>query len=109
MCHWPARRQGRTLELHHIVGGAGRKNLPDGSNFIALCQLCHKGVHDRVANAPEIPKGAVLTAKMLEDGEIDLFALAQLKHKQHLGYDPEPIPDYYLEQRHKQGGDTAWP
>lgn len=62
-----------------------------------------------MANAPEISKGAVLTAKIVEDGEIDLFVLAQLKHKQHLGYDPEPIPEYYLELRHKQGGDKAWP
>ena len=27
VCHWPAQRQGRWMELHHIVGGSGRKDL----------------------------------------------------------------------------------
>jgi hypothetical protein len=37
--------------------------------------------------------------------------LASLKHKKHLGYDPEPLPEYYDEQRHRnvRGWNTRTP
>jgi hypothetical protein len=30
--------------------------------------------------------------------------LASLKHKKHLGYDPEPLPDYYAKERERNTG-----
>jgi hypothetical protein len=30
--------------------------------------------------------------------------LASLKHKKHLGYGPEPLPDYYLKERERNTG-----
>lgn len=108
VCHWPATRKGRRLELHHIVSGPGRKNPVDGSNWICLCARCHHAVHDRLPGGIELPRGAVLTAKMDEDGPLDLASLARLRGKAHLGYDPEPIPEFFLLERTRQGGDP-WP
>jgi hypothetical protein len=30
--------------------------------------------------------------------------LASLRHKKHLGYDPEPLPDYYAKERERNTG-----
>jgi hypothetical protein len=108
VCHWPVMRKGRTIELHHIVGGPGRKNPPDASNWVPLCKRCHTCVHDRIPEAPELSKGAILTAKMENDGPIDLEALAKLRGKHHLGYDPEPLPEFFIQERRKNGGEP-WP
>ena len=35
VCHWPAQRRGRWMELHHIVGGSGRKDVE--INYLCLC------------------------------------------------------------------------
>jgi len=108
VCYWPATRKGRRLELHHIVGGPGRKNPPDGSNWVCLCGRCHHAVHGKLPVYGELSKGAILTAKIAEDGPVDLAALAALRGKKHLGYEPEPIPQEFINDRHRQGGDP-WP
>jgi hypothetical protein len=108
ICHWPVDRKGRTLELHHIVGGPGRKNPEDGSNWLCTCSRCHHAIHARLPDYGEVSKGAVLTAKIQEDGPLDLEALAKLRGKAHLGYDPEPIPEKFLADRQRNGGDR-WP
>jgi hypothetical protein len=52
------------------------------------------------ANRPDLTHAMLLTAKQETDPEFfDPAFLASLRHKKHLGYDPEPIPDYYLEER----------
>lgn len=108
ICHWPVGRWGRRMELHHIVGGSGRKNPPDGSNFLMTCSRCHHAIHDRLPEYGEIPKGAVLTAKRQEDGRCDPRALAQLTGKKNLAYEPCPIPKKFLADRKRKGGDP-WP
>lgn len=108
VCHWPASRPGRHLELHHIVGGSGRKDLPCGSNWLCLCGRCHHAVHDRLPGYGELPKGAILQAKEDEDGAIDATKLASLKHRKALPYDQSPIPDQFLADRRRRGGDP-WP
>lgn len=108
ICHWPAERKGRTLELHHIVGGSGRKNPPDGSNWIAVCGRCHHAIHNKLPDYGEIPKGAVLVAKAEEDGWCDPEKLAALKGRKALPYEAEPIPDKFLADRLKRGG-KPWP
>ena len=108
VCHWPARRHGRHMELHHIVGGAGRKDLPCGSNFLCVCQRCHAAIHDRLPDYGELPKGSILTAKMEEDGPLDLALLASLRGRKALPYEPEPIPEKFLADRLRNGGDP-WP
>ena len=104
ICHWPQHKPGRTLQLHHIQGGAGRKNPPSGINWICLCDICHGSVHGRIAGYEEIPRGAVLTAKEEEDGFVDEAGLAALKGRVGLPYDKCPIPDQYLEERKKHSG-----
>lgn len=108
VCHWPLERRGRWLELHHIVGGPGRKDPPDGSNWIALCCRCHRAVHDRLPEYGELPKGAVLSAKEEEDGPVSTQQLAALKRRRELPYEREPIPERFLRDRTRRGGDP-WP
>ena len=108
VCHWPANRRGRNLELHHIVGGPGRKDPKDGSNWLAVCSRCHRAIHDRLPEYGELPRGSVLVAKVEEDGTLDLEKLAALRGRKHLGYDPEPIPEKFLEDRRQNGGFQAW-
>lgn len=65
-------------------------------------------MHDRLPGGIELTKGAILYAKILEDGDLDVEALAALRGKKHLGYDPEPIPEFFIQERLRQGGDP-WP
>lgn len=106
ICHWPARRPGRWMELHHIVGGPGRKDY--AFNFLATCSRCHAAIHQKLPEYGEIPKGAVLSAKLEEDGECHPEKLAALKRRKGLPYDFEPIPKKFLEDRRRQGG-KPWP
>jgi hypothetical protein len=108
VCHWPAGRRGRNLELHHIMGGAGRKNLPDGSNFLTLCCRCHHFLHGVSETRGGLPPGAILTAKEEEDGPVDCSKLASLRGRKALPYDPCEIPEAFLTDRRKKGGDP-WP
>lgn len=108
VCHWPADRRGRWMELHHIVAGSGRKDLPHGESWVALCCRCHHAVHDRLPGYGELPRGSILVAKAEEDGPVDVAQLAALKGRKALPYDPEPIPKKFLEDRTRRGGDP-WP
>lgn len=108
VCHWPAERKGRWLELHHLVAGPGRKDLPKGESWLALCNRCHHAVHDRLPGYGEIPKGSLLSAKEEEDGSVDVAQLAALKHRKALPYDQCPIPPQFLADRTRRGGDP-WP
>lgn len=106
ICHWPMDRKGRWMELHHIVGGAGRKDIPE--NWCLCCNRCHHAIHNKLPDYGEIPKGAVLTAKMEEDGPVDLSVLAALRRRKSLPYEPCPIPEKFIEDRRRRGGDP-WP
>lgn len=108
VCHWPAERKGRTLELHHIMGGVGRKNPPDGSNWLCICGRCHHYVHHVAEGKGGIPPGSILTAKEEEDGWCDPQKLAALKGRKALPYEAEPIPERFLNDRRKRGGEP-WP
>jgi hypothetical protein len=61
-----------------------------------------------MAGYGDLTKGAVLTAKIEEDGPVDLSTLAALKHRRALPYEAEPIPKEYLADRTRRGGDP-WP
>lgn len=108
VCHWPAERKGRWLELHHIIGGAGRKDLPTGENWLAICNRCHHHLHSLPANKGGLPPGAILTAKEAEDGPVDESKLASLKGRKALAYSRSEIPEQYLADRRRRGGDP-WP
>lgn len=106
ICHWPADRRGRWMELHHIVGGPGRKNVE--FNFLACCCRCHHAIHNKLPEYGTIPKGAVLTAKEEEDGACHPEKLAGLTRKKNLSYEKAPIPRKFLEDRRQRGG-RPWP
>jgi len=99
-------RKGRWMEVHHIVGGAGRKDIPE--NWLLTCNRCHHAIHNKLPEYGEIPKGAVLTAKEEEDGPLDLELLASLRHRKALPYEPCEIPKPFLDDRRKRGG-SPWP
>lgn len=105
VCWWPAMRKGRHMELHHIVGGPGRKDILE--NWIPLCSRCHHAVHNKLPDVGELPKGAVLTAKEELD-VLDEKKLASLKHRAALPYEKCPIPDAFLLERKLHGG-APWP
>lgn len=99
VCH--ARQCWRGMHFHHIVPGAGRKH--DRRNLLRLCGDCHDTLHQGPpANVPDLTRGMILTAKQEVDPEhYDLAWLAGLAHKKWLGYDPEPLADWYIEQRRR--------
>jgi hypothetical protein len=102
VCWWPESDGRRRLEIHHLQQGAGRKH--DRRNLLSLCSACHAVFHSGpvATGLPDLNKGTLLTAKQESDpGHYDPQYLASLRRKQHLGYEPEPIPQYYLEQRQK--------
>jgi hypothetical protein len=99
ICHFRKYRPGRRMEIHHIVGRFG-PTPHNHRGLVMLCNTCHHAVHNRVPPPFDGLKNAhVLTAKEEEDGEVDLVYLAGCRRKKHLGYDPEPIPKAYLDER----------
>jgi hypothetical protein len=76
--------------------------------MVMLCSRCHRALHDKIAGHPEIPKGAILTAKKGEDGKVKPDQLAALQGKKALSYEPESIPEFYMNERTKRGG-QPWP
>jgi hypothetical protein len=94
------------MELHHIVGGNGRKDIPE--NWINLCNRCHHAVHNRLPEYGEIPKGAILTAKEEVDGSVDPQKLASLIRRKNLSYEKSAIPEKFLADRKRHGG-SPWP
>lgn len=108
VCWWPESDMRRRMEIHHLVGGAARKHVR--ANLLTLCSNCHAVLHSgsKVTGLPDLNRCILLTAKQECDPEYyDPYLLAKLKNKQHLGYDPEPIPECYLEQR--QRNVKGWP
>ncbi len=100
VCWWPESDGRRRLEVHHLVGGPGRKH--DIRQYVRLCDRCHDVLHDgQVAgNFPPLYKGTLLHVKQECDPDnYDPVYLASLKHKKHLGYDPEPPDEWYLAER----------
>lgn len=95
------------MEIHHLVQGAGRKH--DRRALLSLCSNCHAVFHggSKITGLNDLNKGILLTAKLESDPDhYDPAYLASLKLKKHLGYEPEPIPDVYLEQRKRNV--TGW-
>ena len=87
------------------MGGAGRKH--DIRNYLRLCERCHGVLHSgRIYGGfPDLTNAILLSTKQECDPDnFDPAYLASLKHKKHLGYDPEPIPQWYLDEREKNVG-----
>jgi hypothetical protein len=90
----------QALHIHHLQQGAGR--VHDRRALLRLCVWCHDGLHFGGKN--NLTKGQCLTAKReCDDANYDPEFLAALRHKRHLGYGPEPLPEYLLEWRRKNG------
>lgn len=105
VCWWPESDGRRRLEVHHIMGGAARKH--DVRNYLRLCERCHGVLHSgRIYGGfPDLTNAILLSTKQESDPDnFDPEYLASLKHKKHLGYDPEPVPQWYLDEREKNVG-----
>ncbi len=102
VCWWPESDGRRPLQVHHLVGGQNRYKAHRKECYLRLCDRCHDVYHDgRIAgNYPDLTKAHLLYAKQESDpGNYDPSLLASLKAKKHLGYDPEPLPEFYLSER----------
>ncbi len=100
VCWWPESDGRRKLDVHHIVGGAGRKH--DIRNYLRLCLKCHTVLHggSRITGLPDLRPAIILYTKQECDPDnYDPEYLASLRRKKHLGYDPEPVPEFYLQER----------
>lgn len=105
VCWWPESDGRRRLEVHHIIGGAGRKH--DVRNYLRLCDRCHGVYHSGKVNGlfPDIDKRILLGIKQdCDPDNYDPEFLASLKHKKHLGYEPGALPDYYQSERERNTG-----
>lgn len=105
VCWWPESDMRRRMEIHHLVSGRGR--VHDRRCLLSLCQNCHAVLHSgsRLTGLPDLNKGILLTCKQETDPDYyDPEFLASLLRKKHLGYEPEPVPEWYLEQRERNRG-----
>ena len=92
------------MEIHHLAGRRGSQPH-DHRNLILLCNTCHHAVHNKVpAPFDTLTPACILKAKEEEDGSVDLTYLAKCRRKKHLGYDPEPIPEAYINERSDNEG-----
>lgn len=105
VCWWPESDARRWLEVHHLVGGAGRKH--DIRQYVRLCNQCHAVLHSgsRITGRPNLNKGILLGVKRECDPDnYDPTFLASLKLKKHLGYEPEELPQAYKDERVRNTG-----
>jgi len=91
MCYWDGRGYA-PLEVHHIVGRRG-KGCHHEKNLLVLCRCCHDFYHS-TPGPNTLTLGHMLTAKLEEDGEVDVAYLAALKNRVGLHEDPLPLPDW---------------
>lgn len=102
VCHWPESDMRRRMEIHHIIGGRGRKH--DRRNLLSLCSACHQTFHSgsRLTGRVNVDKRILLTMKQETDPDYyDPEYLAYLLGKKHLGYDPAPLPQEYVGERQR--------
>lgn len=89
------------LHIHHIAQGAGR--IHEKFNLLRLCFNCHHLVHSG-GRTRDVSRGQCLTAKLSSDPQnYDPESVAALRHRLHLGYDPELLAPWMLEERKRHG------
>lgn len=107
ICWWPSYDMRRDMEVHHIVGGPNRSKGHVTWNYLKLCDRCHAVYHSGkiAANVPELHLGHILWAKQQSEPEdFDIARLAALKNRVGLAKDPEPLPQYYMNEREDNVG-----
>jgi len=110
ICWWPESDRRRDLHVHHICGGSARAHDP--RNYCRLCSRCHEVLHQGrvVGNFPDLYNRTVLWAKRDSDPDnYDPEFLASLRHRKHLGYEPEEPHAFYLEERQANTSRTRRP
>lgn len=107
ICWWPSSDYRREMEVHHIVGGQNRSKGHRVENYLKLCDRCHMAYHSGKisANVPDLKMSHILAAKIETDEEnYSLEVLAELKNRKALHWDPEPIPQFFLDERQRNVG-----
>ncbi len=88
---------GSTHEVHHIVGRRGGERCHDVRNLLLVCRDCHFGFHS--GGKRSLTLGHILSAKLQEDGEVDVEFLAGLMGRKGLKDDPTPLPEWVEVER----------
>lgn len=102
ICHWPERDWRRRLEVHHLEGGSVRARGNAPFNWLLICSRCHGVLHSGkiFGRFTDLDKGILLHAKAEEDPDYyDPAAMAALRHRKALSYEPREIPEFYLAER----------
>jgi len=86
----------KRCELHHIVGRRGR-SPHNHRNLLMVCSECHYGYHS--GGQRSLTLGQILQAKLEEDDDLDLPFLASLCGKKGLREDPQPLPQWAIDER----------
>lgn len=110
VCWWPESDGRRSLDVHHLMSGSARKH--DIRQYVRLCHRCHDVYHSGrvVGNFPPMYKSTLLWAKLDSDPDnYDPKYLASLRRKQHLGYEPEPPHQFYMDERQANLGRSRRP
>lgn len=80
-----------------------------GESWLSICNRCHHALHhQRMPGYEDLPRGAILAAKEEEDGPVNEAQLAALRGRKALPYSRCEIPDSYLADRRRKGGEP-WP
>lgn len=77
-----------------------RGNAP--FNWLLICSRCHGVLHSGkiFGRFPDLNKGILLRAKADEDPDYcDPAAMAALRHRKALSYEPQEIPEFYVAER----------
>jgi len=102
VCWWPESDGRRALHVHHLVQGQHRHKAHHPKCYLRLCQRCHEVLHNGklVGNFPDLTKGMMLTAKQESDPDnYDIQHLCEISNRKGLAYEPQPIPQWYLNER----------
>jgi len=97
---WFPKNGRRRFDRHHVRGRNCReRNHPH--NVMTICDECHEGFHAKPDDKNGLrPCHAVWVQQEIYGDDLDLELLTKIGGKR---LEPQPLPEFYLDQRRKNG------